>query len=111
MGVRRLARALPRLHPRAQGRQAAPAPNPDPDPDPPPGWELTRRGRGARRRWIGTGVMGAAMCSHLIKGGYAATVYNRTASKAQPLVDMGAKLATSPGEVAKNSDVVFTIGA
>lgn len=55
--------------------------------------------------------MGAAMCSHLIKGGYAATVYNRTASKAQGLVDMGAKLASSPGEVAKNSDVVFTIGA
>ena len=55
--------------------------------------------------------MGAAMCSHLIKGGYAATVYNRTTSKAQGLVDMGAKLASSPGEVAKNSDVVFTIGA
>ena len=37
--------------------------------------------------WVGTGVMGAAMCGQLIKGGFSATVYNRTASKAQGLVD------------------------
>jgi 3-hydroxyisobutyrate dehydrogenase-like beta-hydroxyacid dehydrogenase len=53
--------------------------------------------------------MGAAMCGQLIKGGFSATVYNRTASKAQGLVDAGAVLASSPGEVARNSDVVFTI--
>eukprot|EP00121_Abeoforma_whisleri_P015063 Awhi_evm1s13888 len=37
------------------------------------------------------------------------TIFTRTASKAQPLVDLGAKLAQSPKEVAENSDVVFSI--
>jgi len=59
--------------------------------------------------WIGTGVMGSSMCGHLIAAGYKATVYNRTPSKAQPLVDRGATLADSPRAVAEASDVVFTI--
>ena len=37
--------------------------------------------------WVGTGVMGAAMCGQLVRGGFSATVYNRTAAKAQGLVD------------------------
>ncbi|CAL1414291.1 unnamed protein product [Linum trigynum] len=59
--------------------------------------------------WIGTGVMGRSMCSHLIKAGYSLTVFTRTASKAQPLVELGAKLADSPVAVAAQSDVVFSI--
>jgi 3-hydroxyisobutyrate dehydrogenase len=59
--------------------------------------------------WIGTGVMGRWMCQHAMAAGYAATVYNRSADKAQPLVDLGAKLAKTPKEVAENSDVVFAI--
>lgn len=59
--------------------------------------------------WIGTGVMGVAMAGHLIDAGYELTVYNRTASKAEPLCQKGAKLAASVREVAENSDVVFTI--
>uniref|UniRef100_A0A803NT01 3-hydroxyisobutyrate dehydrogenase-like 1, mitochondrial n=1 Tax=Cannabis sativa TaxID=3483 RepID=A0A803NT01_CANSA len=59
--------------------------------------------------WIGTGVMGRSMCSHLIKAGYTLTVFNRTLSKAQPLLDMGAHVAHSPQAVAAQSDVVFTI--
>ena len=59
--------------------------------------------------WIGTGVMGRSMCSHLIKAGYTLTVFNRTLSKAQPLLDMGAHLAHSPLELASKSDVVFSI--
>ena len=42
--------------------------------------------------WIGTGVMGRWMCEHAMKKGFAATVYNRSADKARPLVDQGAKL-------------------
>lgn len=34
---------------------------------------------------------------------------NRTAEKAQKLVERGARLAPSPKEVAQNSDVVFTM--
>ena len=59
--------------------------------------------------WIGTGVMGRWMCGHAIAKGFAATVYNRSADKAQPLVELGAKLANSPKEVAESSDVVFAI--
>ena len=59
--------------------------------------------------WIGTGVMGKSMCGHLIAAGYRTTVYNRTAEKAEPLVEQGAKLAESPRAVAEDSDVVFTI--
>jgi len=59
--------------------------------------------------WIGTGVMGRWMCQHAIAKGYSATVYNRSPEKAQPLVDLGAKLAKTPKEVAAASDVVFAI--
>lgn len=59
--------------------------------------------------WIGTGVMGSSMCGHLIAAGYAVTVYNRSAARAQALVDRGAKLASSPKAVAQASDVIFTI--
>ena len=43
--------------------------------------------------WIGTGVMGRSMCGHLIQAGFQATVFNRTASKTQPLVELGAAVA------------------
>jgi len=59
--------------------------------------------------WIGTGVMGASMCGHLMSAGFSATVYNRTKSKAQPLVDKGARWADTPRAVAEASDVVFSI--
>lgn len=59
--------------------------------------------------WIGTGVMGNSMCGHLIKAGFAATVYTRTPAKAEHLVNLGAKWAASPKEVAAASDVIFAI--
>ncbi len=59
--------------------------------------------------WIGTGVMGAAMCRRLIAAGAAASVYNRTAAKAEPLVEAGARLCDSPVEAVAQAEVVFTI--
>ncbi|MCX7047766.1 MAG: NAD(P)-dependent oxidoreductase [Candidatus Sumerlaeota bacterium] len=59
--------------------------------------------------WIGTGVMGAAMCKHLIKAGHVTTIFNRTKVKAQPLLKNGAQWADSPAAVARASDVVFTM--
>lgn len=60
--------------------------------------------------WIGTGVMGASMAMHLINAGFLPmTIYNRTPSKADALVDAGADLVDSPSEVAVLSDVVFTM--
>lgn len=59
--------------------------------------------------WIGTGVMGASMCRHLLERSYAITVYNRTRSKATPLVELGAKWCETAKGVAEQSDVVFTM--
>ncbi|KAE8666852.1 putative 3-hydroxyisobutyrate dehydrogenase-like 1 [Hibiscus syriacus] len=59
--------------------------------------------------WIGTGLMGRSMCAHLINAGYTLTVFNRTLSKAQPLVDLGARLAQTPHDLAAQSDIVFSI--
>nr|WP_231598374.1 NAD(P)-dependent oxidoreductase [Crateriforma conspicua] len=59
--------------------------------------------------WIGTGVMGASMCGHLIDAGFSATVCNRTRSKAEALIKRGATWADSPRAVAETSDVIFTI--
>jgi 3-hydroxyisobutyrate dehydrogenase len=59
--------------------------------------------------FIGTGVMGQAMCGHIVKAGYATTVYSRTKSKGQPLLDAGAAWADSPRGVAERSDVLFAI--
>lgn len=57
--------------------------------------------------YIGTGLMGAPMATRLIEAGNTVTVWNRTAAKAQPLVDRGAALGDSPGDVAAKSDIVF----
>ena len=59
--------------------------------------------------WIGTGVMGSSMCGHLIDAGFSATVYTRTKSKAQSLLDKGAAWADTPKAVAENSDLIFSI--
>lgn len=53
--------------------------------------------------------MGRSMCGHLIKAGYKASIYNRTASKTDELVALGATRLDSPRAVAEQSDVVFTI--
>ena len=70
---------------------------------------LTMEPGTTRIGWIGTGVMGSSMCGHLIKGGYRATVFNRTADRLKPLIELGAEAAGSPREVAEKSDVIFTI--
>jgi 3-hydroxyisobutyrate dehydrogenase len=62
-----------------------------------------------RLGWIGTGVMGQSMCSHLMAKGFAVTVYNRSRTKAQALLDRGAAWASTPKQVAQQSDIVFAI--
>ena len=55
------------------------------------------------------GLMGSGMSMNLVKAGFPVTVWNRTASKMEPLLEAGAKGAGSPKEVAENSDVVVSI--
>lgn len=59
--------------------------------------------------WIGTGVMGNSMCGHLLKAGFAATIFSRTKEKSQALLDQGAAWASTPQQVAEQSDVIFAI--
>ena len=59
--------------------------------------------------WIGTGVMGASMCGHLLQARYAVTVFSRTKAKAQPLLDRGASWEESPRGVAEQSTVIITM--
>src|ERR1035437_9518625 len=60
---------------------------------------------------IGLGNMGAPIAMNLMRGGYEVRVYNRTAAKAQPLIEQGAKLAAQAGDVAVRGGVVFSIVA
>jgi 3-hydroxyisobutyrate dehydrogenase len=59
--------------------------------------------------WIGTGIMGAPMCGHLMAAGHEARVYTRTREKAAGLLDAGAVWADSPVAAAEGVDVLFTI--
>ena len=59
--------------------------------------------------WIGTGIMGAPMCMHLVRAGYRVFVFNRTKKKAGELLSEGAIWCDSPIEVARRADVIFTI--
>ncbi len=62
----------------------------------------------SRIGWIGLGRMGEAMVGRLTRAGHDVTVWNRTASKAEPLVAGGATLAASRQDLAA-CDMVFTM--
>lgn len=69
----------------------------------------TPAARMSRLGWIGLGVMGRSMCGHLLRAGFAISVYSRTRAKAEPLIEQGAVWCDSPREVAAVADVVFTM--
>ncbi|HEV7886642.1 MAG TPA: NAD(P)-dependent oxidoreductase [Acidimicrobiales bacterium] len=60
-----------------------------------------------RIAFIGLGGMGAGMACRLAESGYEIAVYNRTASKADEAVSLGARLASSPADAATEADVVM----
>lgn len=53
--------------------------------------------------------MGKSMAMHILKAGYPLYVYTRTKEKAADLLEAGAIWASSPQEVARNANVIFTI--
>lgn len=59
--------------------------------------------------FVGTGIMGASMAGHLLAAGYPLHIFNRTRSKAEPLLEAGATWCGSPEEVAAAADIVITI--
>ena len=58
--------------------------------------------------FVGLGVMGGLMAQRLLEKGHTLTGYNRTRSKAQPLIDKGMKFAETPRAVAQAADVIFS---
>ncbi|NJK39295.1 MAG: NAD(P)-dependent oxidoreductase [Oscillatoriales cyanobacterium RM2_1_1] len=58
---------------------------------------------------IGLGAMGSRIAQNLLNAGCAVVVHNRTAEKAQPLIERGATLAISPRAAAEQSDFVISM--
>lgn len=58
--------------------------------------------------WIGTGVMGNAMVTHLINAGYTCSLYNRSKEKMMNLKDK-AILCDTIADAVKDADIVFTM--
>ncbi|KEH39511.1 glyoxylate/succinic semialdehyde reductase [Medicago truncatula] len=59
--------------------------------------------------FLGLGIMGTPMALNLIKAGVDLTVWNRTKSKCDPLISLGAKYKPSPEEVAASCDLTFAM--
>ncbi|MER7368895.1 NAD(P)-dependent oxidoreductase [Nonomuraea wenchangensis] len=56
---------------------------------------------------IGLGLMGRALATAFLKAGHATTVWNRTSSKAGPLVAEGARLAPTVGDAVQASPLTI----
>ncbi|KAF6152258.1 hypothetical protein GIB67_005912 [Kingdonia uniflora] len=63
----------------------------------------------ARVGFLGLGIMGTLMAHNLIKAGCDVTIWNRTKSKCDPLISLGAKYKPSPEEVASSCDFTFAM--
>ena len=59
--------------------------------------------------FVGTGVMGQGMVANLLKAGHEVTVYTRTKAKADGLLALGAKCASSPAESARGADIAISM--
>ncbi len=64
---------------------------------------------GIKLGFIGLGAMGRPMALNLMKGGYSMTVYARRPEAAASLVAAGARAVASPAEVARASEVIFSL--
>ena len=58
--------------------------------------------------FIGLGIMGRGMVANLLKAGHPVRVWNRTASRMDPLVQAGAEAGRDPADVASGSEIVIT---
>jgi 3-hydroxyisobutyrate dehydrogenase len=56
--------------------------------------------------FVGLGTMGASMAANLARAGAPLIVWNRTPGRAAALLELGAREAASPAELAAGSDVV-----
>jgi 3-hydroxyisobutyrate dehydrogenase-like beta-hydroxyacid dehydrogenase len=59
--------------------------------------------------FIGLGAMGLPMAANLLAAGHQLKVYNRTAAKADPLIQRGAELRSNAAAVASPGGIVITM--
>ena len=59
--------------------------------------------------FIGLGKLGLPIATNLLKAGYNLRVYNRTASKAEPLLAQGAYLASQPADTVTSGGIVASL--
>ncbi len=57
--------------------------------------------------FIGLGIMGSGMAANLLRAGHRVCVWNRTATRMEPLLKLGATPAASPADVTERCDIVF----
>jgi 3-hydroxyisobutyrate dehydrogenase len=69
--------------------------------------ERPRTNPGAKLGYLGLGMMGFPMSRRLVQAGHDVMVWNRSKAKAAALVELGAKPATSPREMAERCDIIF----
>jgi len=58
---------------------------------------------------LGMGLLGRGFAHHLLDEGHTVHVWNRTASKCDPLAEAGATVASSPAEAARGADRVHLV--
>jgi 2-hydroxy-3-oxopropionate reductase len=61
--------------------------------------------------FLGLGIMGRPMALNTLKAGHEVVVWARRADSMLPLAEAGARIATSPAEVARQVDVVISMVA
>lgn len=59
--------------------------------------------------FLGLGRMGRPMARNLLRTGHTVAVWNRTRSKAEELVEEGARVAASPADAARGAQVVVSM--
>ena len=59
--------------------------------------------------FIGLGIMGTPMATHLLRAGHSMVVHDRTPAKMEPLLALGAKAGKSCKDVAEHSDVIISM--
>lgn len=59
--------------------------------------------------FIGTGVMGNSLVKHLLEAGHEVSIFTRTASKAENLLEAGAVWKDAPKLLAADAEVIFTM--
>ncbi len=59
--------------------------------------------------FLGLGIMGKAMATNLIRNGFKLTVWNRTLSKCDELVELGASIGETPAAVVKKCKYTIAV--